>query len=59
MADIKTRLIMDTSDAKKGIDKLSGAFKALVAGASIQQFVKLGDEFTQITNRIGPFVPEI
>jgi len=52
MADIKTRLIMDTSDAKKGIDKLSGAFKALVAGASIQQFVKLGDEFTQITNRL-------
>ena len=51
-ADLKTRIVMDTSDAKKGIDKLSGAFKALVAGASIKEFVSLGDEFTQITNRL-------
>ena len=52
MADIRARLLVDTKDAKKSVDGLKGAFKALVAAASIQQFVSLGDEFTMITNRL-------
>ena len=52
MAKIDAQLVLDTKQAKKGIDSLKGAFKGLVAAASIQQFVSLGDEFTQITNRL-------
>jgi len=52
MADIKTKLIVDTKDAKKSVGGLTSAFKGLVAAASVQQFVKLGDEFTQISNRL-------
>lgn len=52
MAKIDAQLVLDTKQAKKGIDSLKGAFRGLVAAASIQQFVSLGDEFTQITNRL-------
>ena len=52
MADIKSKLIVDTRDAKKSVDGLKSAFKGLLAAASVQQFVSLGDEFTQITNRL-------
>lgn len=52
MAKIDAKLILDTSQAKKGIDGVKSAFKGLVAAASVQQFVSLGDEFTQITNRL-------
>ena len=52
MAKIDAQVVLDTKQAKKGIDSLKGAFKGLVAAASIQQFVSLGDEFTQITNRL-------
>ena len=52
MAKIDAQLVLDTKQAKKGIDSLKGAFKGLVAAASIQQFISLGDEFTQITNRL-------
>jgi len=52
MADIRTKLIVDTKDAKKSVDGLKSAFKGLLAAASVQQFVSLGDEFTQITNRL-------
>ena len=52
MADIKAKLVVDTKDAKKSVDGLKSAFKGLVAAASVQQFVSLGDEFTQITNRL-------
>ena len=52
MAKIDAQLVLDTKDAKKGVDSLKSAFKGLVAAASVQQFVSLGDEFTQITNRL-------
>ena len=52
MAKIDAQLVLDTKDAKKGVDSLKSAFKGLVAAASVQQFVALGDEFTQITNRL-------
>lgn len=52
MADIRAKLQLDTRDAEKNVNKLGSAFKALVAGASVKAFVDLGDEFTQITNRL-------
>ena len=52
MADIRARLLVDTNDAKKSVNDLKSAFKALVSAAAVQQFVSLGDEFTQITNRL-------
>ena len=52
MAKLDAQIVLDTKDAKKGIDSLKSAFKGLVAAASVQQFISLGDEFTQITNRL-------